>query len=73
MGSAMIAICAMILPGISGSFLLLLMGMYDVTIMAIKDKDIGYILLFGLGAVIGLLTFVRLVKRAFTRHHDMVV
>lgn len=73
MGAAAIAICAMILPGISGSFLLLLMGMYEVTINAVHERNITYIVLFAGGAVLGLLTFVRVVRRAFTRYHDITV
>jgi putative membrane protein len=46
MGAAAIAICAMILPGISGSFLLLIMGMYAVTIDALHARDVIYIALF---------------------------
>lgn len=73
MGAAAIAICAMILPGISWSFLLLLMGMYEVTINAVHERNIAYILLFAGGAALGLLTFVRVVRRAFTRYHDVTV
>jgi putative membrane protein len=55
--SGMIAICAMILPGISGSFLLLIMGMYGFILSAIKSFDIAVILVFSAGALIGLLSF----------------
>ena len=55
--SGMIAICAMILPGISGSFLLLMMGMYGVILSAIKDFDVAVIMIFAAGALIGLLSF----------------
>ncbi len=55
----MIAICAMILPGISGSFLLVLMGMYEPTITAIHDRNMGYVVLFGVGAAIGLLHYAK--------------
>ncbi len=55
--SGMIAICAMILPGISGSFLLLIMGMYGFILSAIKSFDITIILIFSAGALIGLLSF----------------
>ncbi len=55
--SGMIAICAMILPGISGSFLLLMMGMYGFVLTAIKSIDLLVIAVFGLGALVGLLSF----------------
>jgi len=71
--SAAIAICAMILPGISGSFLLLIMGMYGHTLSAIHEFDIVFILLFALGAITGLLSFVHGVKRALEKHHDTTI
>ncbi len=55
--SGMLAICAMILPGISGSFILLLLGMYAVVIEAIAAVDPGVLALFASGAVIGLVVF----------------
>ncbi|ETI58418.1 DUF368 domain-containing protein [Marinomonas profundimaris] len=55
--SGMIAICAMILPGISGSFLLLMMGMYGFILTAVKSVDIAVILVFSAGALLGLLSF----------------
>lgn len=56
-----IAISAMLLPGVSGSFLLLLMGLYASTIEAVKTLDIQYILVFALGAVCGFLVFSRVI------------
>lgn len=55
--SGMIAICAMILPGISGSFILLLLGKYEFIMTSITDVDIPIILTFSSGAVIGVLIF----------------
>ena len=52
-----IAICAMILPGISGSFILLLIGMYGPVLGAVKEFQIDVLALFLAGCVIGLLTF----------------
>ncbi|MCJ8169713.1 DUF368 domain-containing protein [Atopomonas sediminilitoris] len=54
-----IAICAMILPGISGSFLLLLMGLYPVVIAAVQSFDLAFLLVFAGGCVFGLLAFSR--------------
>lgn len=55
--AGMVAISAMILPGISGSFILLLMGLYNHIIGAIKDFQLEVIAVFGAGCVVGLLTF----------------
>jgi putative membrane protein len=57
-----IAICAMILPGISGAFILLILGVYQIVINAIHDRDIKLIAVFGLGCIVGLLSFSRLLK-----------
>jgi putative membrane protein len=70
LGAAMVAICAMILPGISGAFILLAIGMYEPTIAAINDRDITYVLVFAVGAAIGLGAFAKLLNRLLTRHHD---
>ena len=71
--SGMIAICAMILPGISGSFILLLMGSYKTVLEALKDKDLLTIGMFMAGAVIGLLSFSRVLKWMFAKYHDLTI
>lgn len=68
-----VAICAMILPGISGAFILLLLGLYDPITEAVADRDIATVALFGLGAVIGLGLFSRLLQRLLERRRDLVV
>jgi putative membrane protein len=60
--SALIAICAMILPGISGSFVLLLLGQYQYMLTCLANLKIADIITFVLGAVIGLLGFTRVIK-----------
>jgi len=60
--SAAIAICALVLPGVSGSFLLLTIGMYDPTINALNELDFTYIIVFALGAVLGLSLFVSVLR-----------
>ncbi|WP_153449039.1 DUF368 domain-containing protein [Vibrio algicola] len=65
-----IAICAMILPGISGSFILLLLGIYPTILAAVKSLDLGIISLFAIGAVCGLLTFSHLLAWLLKRHRD---
>ena len=67
--AGMVAICAMILPGISGSFLLVVMGKYQQVFGAVHEREFGIIALFGVGAVIGLLGFSRLLKRLLARFH----
>jgi putative membrane protein len=62
-----IAICAMILPGISGSFILLLMGLYAPVLDAVKGLQLDIMLIFALGAVIGLMLFSRLLS--WLLHH----
>ncbi|MEY3185763.1 MAG: hypothetical protein RIR58_499 [Actinomycetota bacterium] len=60
--SAAIAICALVLPGISGSFILLTIGMYSTTISALNDRDFAYLSIFALGALVGLASFVSFLK-----------
>ncbi|HEX6425557.1 MAG TPA: DUF368 domain-containing protein [Acidimicrobiales bacterium] len=71
--SAAVAICAMILPGVSGSFLLVTMGMYDDVLAAVNDRDLLPLALFLVGAVIGLGLFSRLLAWMMHHHHDRVV
>ena len=54
---ATVAICALVLPGVSGSFLLLALGLYAPTIAAVNDRNWLYLLIFILGAVVGLGAF----------------
>lgn len=63
-----IAISAMLLPGVSGSFLLLTMGLYGTIMGAIRSFDLGIIVLFGMGCVIGLALFSRLLSWLLSRH-----
>ena len=65
-----LAICAMILPGISGSFILVLLGMYGATLAAVKSLDITFLLVLALGAVCGLLCFSRLLHWLLSRFHQ---
>ncbi|WP_297081764.1 DUF368 domain-containing protein [uncultured Demequina sp.] len=57
-GAASIAICALVLPGVSGSFLLLVLGMYAPTLAAVNDRDLAYLAAFAFGAIVGLSLFV---------------
>jgi putative membrane protein len=55
-----IAICAMILPGISGSFILLLLGLYPLVLAAVKSLDLAFLSIFAAGCLLGILSFSRL-------------
>ncbi|MEH6500984.1 MAG: DUF368 domain-containing protein [Pseudoalteromonas distincta] len=68
-----IAICAMILPGISGSFILLLLGLYSVVLGAVKDFNLGLISVFALGCVAGLLSFSRLLSWLLNHARDITL
>lgn len=73
LGAGALAICAMILPGISGSFLLLIVGMYGPILGAINDVQVGHLALFLAGCVIGLLSAAKLITLAFRHFHDTVL
>jgi putative membrane protein len=60
--SAALAVCALVLPGVSGSYLLLALGMYAPTLAAVTNFDLGYLGTFVLGAILGLAAFVSLLQ-----------
>lgn len=68
-----IAICAMILPGISGSFILIVLGAYKTLSNAIHDIDIKKLIIFFLGAAVGLLSFSHILKWLFKKHRDVTL
>lgn len=68
-----IAICAMILPGISGSFLLVMMGMYTEVLGAVNDRDLFLLAMFSLGCVIGLALFSTLLNWLLQNYHRWVL
>ncbi|MCL8006431.1 DUF368 domain-containing protein [Gelidibacter japonicus] len=65
-----IAICAMILPGISGSFILVILGAYKTLSDALHDFDFKRIAIFAVGALIGLLSFSRVLKWLFKHYKN---
>jgi len=71
--SGMIAITAMILPGISGSFMLLIMGQYDYILSAVSNRDLPPIIFVGIGAVVGIIAFSRVLSFLLARYYDMTV
>lgn len=68
-----IAICAMILPGISGSFILLLIGMYTPVLGAVKSFDLPILALFLTGCVLGLLSFSHVLSWLLKRFRDLTL
>jgi len=68
-----LAICAMVLPGISGAFILVLLGKYEYVLAAVTDRDIFTLFLVGAGAAIGIVTFAQILGWLFKRYHDLTV
>lgn len=68
-----IAICAMILPGISGSFILLLLGLYATVLGAVKSLDLAVLAVFATGCLVGLLSFARLLSWMLSHWRDLTL
>jgi putative membrane protein len=68
--AGVIAICAMILPGISGAFILVLLGAYKTILTAVDDRDLKTIAIVGLGAIVGLLSFSKILKWLFSNYKN---
>lgn len=66
--AAAVAICALVVPGVSGSFFLLAVGLYTTTLDAVDERDLVYIAAFALGAALGLGSFVKMLDWALTHH-----
>jgi putative membrane protein len=71
--AAAVAICALVVPGVSGSFFLLAVGLYSTTLDAIDGFDLLYIAAFGLGAALGLGSFVKVLHWALHRHRRVTL
>ena len=71
--SGAIAICAMILPGISGSFILLLLGMYRFILEAVGDLNIAVLATFLVGAAIGIIAFSNILSWLLKKYHNMTI
>lgn len=71
--SGAVAICAMILPGISGSFILVLMGKYQYILEAVNERDFLVLLVVAAGACVGLAAFSRLLAWLLRKYHDLMV
>lgn len=71
--SGAIAICAMILPGISGSFILLLLGKYEYMMSAVKNLDIFLLVVFAAGALVGIVLFSRLLSYLLANFYNITI
>lgn len=71
--SGALAICAMILPGISGAFILLLLGKYEYILHAVSTFKLDVVAVVGSGAIIGLLSFSNLLSWLLKKYHNMTI
>lgn len=71
--AAAVAVCALVLPGVSGSFLLVVVGLYAPTLAALNERDLAYIGVFGLGAILGLALFVPLLQWLLENRREIVL
>ncbi|MBW1729464.1 MAG: DUF368 domain-containing protein [Deltaproteobacteria bacterium] len=71
--SGAVAICAMILPGISGAFILVLLGKYQMVLQALNNREFTVLFLVAAGACVGIVLFSRVLNWFFTHHHDLTV
>ena len=71
--AAAVAVCALVLPGVSGSFLLVGIGLYQPTIEAVNNRDLGYLGVFVAGAVLGLSSFVVVLQWLLSRHQRLTL
>ena len=71
--SGLVAICAMILPGISGSFILVMLGTYSFILGAIKDFDVFVLMIFTSGCLIGLLSIANVLVWAFSHFRNVTL
>ncbi|GMQ30039.1 DUF368 domain-containing protein [Algoriphagus confluentis] len=68
-----IAICAMILPGISGSFILLILGKYETILKAVSDKDLLTLAIFASGCAVGILSFSRVIAYLLKKYYSVTI
>ena len=71
--SGALAVCAMILPGISGAFILVLLGSYKTILDAVHEREIKVIVTVALGAIFGLLSFAKLLKWMFSHYKNLTL
>lgn len=68
-----VAICAMILPGISGSFILLILGKYETILKAVSEKDLLTLAIFASGCVVGILSFSRVISYLLKKYYSVTI
>ena len=71
--SGFIAITALVVPGISGSFILLLLGSYSSILIALRDFDVAILSIFLLGAFLGLFSVVRVIKLLYAKNEKLLM
>lgn len=71
--AAMVAVSALVLPGLSGSFLLLTFGLYEPTLRAVDELDLAYLGVFALGMALGMVVVVKLLKWLLDHHHTITL
>lgn len=71
--AAAVAICALVLPGVSGSFFLLAVGLYEATLGAVDERNFTYLGVFALGALTGIVLFVRLLEKMLNEHRTVTL
>ena len=71
--SGSIAICAMILPGISGSFLLLILGKYETILNAVSERDVVTLGVFAAGCLVGILSFSRVISWLLKKYYSVTI
>ncbi|MGW9550734.1 DUF368 domain-containing protein [Citricoccus zhacaiensis] len=71
--AAMVAVSALVLPGLSGSFLLLTFGLYEPTLRAVDELDLAYLGIFALGMVLGMVVVVKLLKWLLDHRHTITL
>jgi putative membrane protein len=71
--SGALAVCAMILPGISGAFILVLLGSYKTILDAVHERNIAVVAVVGAGAIFGLLSFAKLLKWMFNNYENITL
>lgn len=71
--AAAVAVCALVLPGTSGSFILLTVGLYQPTLQALNDRDLGYIATFITGMIVGLAAFVKTLQWLLEHRRDITL
>lgn len=72
-GAGFIAISAMLLPGVSGSFILLMLGLYEPTLSAVRELNVLYLVSFALGAGCGFMVFSRIIEWLLSRFHQQTL